>query len=124
MPTLEAVLELGSRRRRLPPPPKVVWASLVNPHLDPARPWLDLLDDETEPRILESVEPGLVVWSSLWPDRPDDVIRFDLEPDGVETGLRWTLLTPTEAPGEGRTGHLRFRLNKLLYGDLRYSYGQ
>ncbi|QWF78351.1 hypothetical protein [Amycolatopsis sp. CA-230715] len=118
------MLELGSRRRRLPPPPKVVWASLVDPHLDPSRPWLDLLGDETEPRILESAEPGLVVWSSLWPSRPDDVIRFDVEPDGVETGLRWTLLTSGEAPDESKLGHLRFRLNKLLYGGLRGSYGQ
>ncbi|GAA1955610.1 hypothetical protein GCM10009754_26650 [Amycolatopsis minnesotensis] len=108
----------------LPPPPKAVWASLVNPHLDPARPWLDLLDDEVAPEIVEAVEPGLVVWSSLWPDRPDDRIRFDLEPDGGGTAVRWTLFTQGAAPGESKLGHLRFRLNKLLYGDLRYSYGQ
>jgi hypothetical protein len=64
------VLELGSRMRTQPAPVGVVWRSLMRPRDPAARQWLDLLDDEEDPRILDSVEPVLVVWSSLWPDRP------------------------------------------------------
>lgn len=116
---------LGSRARRLPAPPHVVWRSLTEPHQAGARPWLRLLDDEVEPRVLEAEEPGLVVWSSLWPRRPDDVVRFELSAvDGGETRLRWTMTTEADPPDAGFIGHARFRLNHLLWSDLRLSYGQ
>ncbi|GLI02211.1 hypothetical protein Pa4123_74890 [Phytohabitans aurantiacus] len=89
-----------------------------------ARQWLDLLDDEVEPRVLESLEATLVVWSSLWPDRPDERIRFDIEPDGPGSRLRWTLLTPGPEPTASKIGHMRFRLNFLVNERLRSSYGQ
>jgi hypothetical protein len=101
-----------------------VWDSLTNPHEPGTRPWLNLLDDEIEPRVLESVRPGKVVWSSLWPSRPNDRIDFELVATGAETSLRFTLLTPDELPDESRTGHLRKRMNHLLFADLRFSYGQ
>jgi hypothetical protein len=63
------VLELGSRTQTQPAPAAVLWLSLTRPRDRAARQWLDLLDDEVDPQILESVEPTLVVWSSLWPDR-------------------------------------------------------
>ena len=62
--------ELGSRARAQPAPPYVVWGSLVDPHQDETRPWLDLLDDEIAPQVMEAVAPTLVRWSSLWPARP------------------------------------------------------
>ena len=34
------------------------------------------------------------------------------------------LVTPGEAPDQSKTGHLRRRLNQLLFADLRFSYGQ
>ncbi|WP_091447549.1 hypothetical protein [Actinokineospora iranica] len=118
------MLELGSRERRQPAPTHVVWESLTEPRRPSARPWLDLLPDETEPNVLDSAHPHLVVWSSLWPDRPDDRIRFDLRPVGQDCGLRWTLTTTGEPPSTSRLGHLRYRLNLLVNDRLRRSYGQ
>jgi hypothetical protein len=43
--------------------------------------WLTLLPNETDPRVLESVRPSLVVWSSLWPSTPEIVIHFDIAAD-------------------------------------------
>ena len=43
---------------------------------------------------------------------------------GSETSLTFTLLTPDDPPDQSTTGHLRYRLNHLLFADLRYSYGQ
>jgi hypothetical protein len=118
------VIELGSRARKLPAPPAVVWSSLVDPHQSGSRPWLVLLPDEVEPRILKARTPRLVIWSSLWPSRPRDQVHLELSDARGETSLRFTLLTPDEPPDESKTGHLRKRLNHLLFADLRFSYGQ
>ncbi|WP_458691380.1 hypothetical protein [Nocardia tengchongensis] len=70
-------------------------------------------------------EPSLVVWSSLWPSRPNDRVRFDLKAtEAGDTLLRFTLLADEPPPDESKAGHLRYRVNKLLFADLRYSYGQ
>src|SRR5436853_5466720 len=114
---------LGQRTDRLPPPPRVVWGSLADPRHPGFRPWLELLDDEVDPVVLESVEPSLVVWSSIWPKTPDQIIRFELSPREGETELTWTLISPEEIDASA-LGHRRFRLNKLLWADLRHSYGQ
>ncbi|MFI7553278.1 hypothetical protein ACIBQ2_26455 [Micromonospora sediminimaris] len=118
------MIELGGRMRSQPAPPRVVWASLIRPRDPRARQWLDLLDDEVDPQILDSLEPRLVVWSSLWADRLDERIRFDIERDGYESRLRWTLLTPGPEPTASKIGHMRFRLNVLINAQLRRSYGQ
>jgi hypothetical protein len=118
------VIELGSRSRSQPAPAHVVWRSLVEPHDPTARQWLDLVEDETTPRIVGSSEPILVVWSSLWPDLPEATIRFDIEPSGQGCHLRWTLLSPGPAPSDSKIGHLRFRLNVIINERLRRSYGQ
>ncbi len=119
-----AVLELGSRLRAQPAPARVVWSSLTRPRDLAARQWLDLLDDEVDPPILESVEPALVVWSTLWPDRPYERTRFDIQPGGQGCQLRWTLLTAGPPPTVSRLGHMRSRLNLLINERLRGSYGQ
>jgi hypothetical protein len=118
------MLEIGSRARKLPAPPAVVWDSLVRPRQPGTREWLDLLADETEPHVLDAERPGRLVWSSLWPSRPRDEVHFELTPVGSETLLRFTLLTPDDLPDDSNVGHLRRRLNQLLFGDLRLSYGQ
>jgi hypothetical protein len=118
--------ELVSRARAQPAPPHILFDSLRDPHSPGARPWLALAPDELEPRVLEQVRPRLLVWSSLWPDRPADLIRFDLEPDAEGSGclLRWTLLTPDPVvPPDSVLGHLRKRLNVLINEKLRLSYG-
>lgn len=122
--TLLDVIEIGSRARKLPAPPSVVWESLVDPHRPGTRPWLNLLSDEQEPRVLAAEKPDRVVWSSLWPSRPNDQVDFELAAVGGETSLKFTLLTPDEPPDQSKTGHLRRRLNHLLFADLRFSYGQ
>lgn len=116
--------ELARRTRNLPAPPHVVWRSLVAPHEEGTRPWLRLLDDEVEPQVLSSVEPREVVWSTLWPSRPDDEVRFRLSEGAGGTDLEFALLTPGEVPDDSTLGHLRRRLNVMLWADLRYSYGQ
>jgi hypothetical protein len=119
------VIEVGTRRRAQPAPPHVVAESLQEPDRDPARPWLRLLADEQRPLVVEVRSPELVMWSSLWPSRPDALVRFDLAPDGGGgTDLRWTLLVAEPAPDASKLGHLRKRLNQLINADLRYSYGQ
>jgi hypothetical protein len=118
------VLEIGSRRRDQAPPPTIVWDALIDPYRPGSRQWLELRSDEVGPRILEAVRPRLVVWSSLWAERADDRIRFDIDEAQGGTSLRWTLLTPVEAPDEKTLGHMRYRLNYLINGQLRYSFGQ
>ena len=118
------MIELGSRKRDQPAPPSVVWEALTEPNRDPSRLWLDLRQDELTPSVLEAVKPALVVWTSLWADRPRDQIRFELERSGAGCSVRWTLETPDDPPDERRLGQLRYRLNFLINGELRYSFGQ
>ncbi|MGN6132508.1 MAG: hypothetical protein ACTHOK_19430 [Nocardioidaceae bacterium] len=92
------VIAYGSRARKLPAPPPIVWDSLTSPQKPGARPWLDLLED--------------------------DQILLELAADETETSLRFTLLTPDERPDDSKTGHIRRRINQLLFADLRFSYGQ
>lgn len=119
-----AVQEYGRRAQRLPPPRAVVWDSLANPYAPRARPWLNLVRDEVPPKVLEKARPERLVWSSLWPDRPRDLIVFELSEDRGETSLQFTLLTPDVLPDQSTTGYLRKRMNYLLFADLRFSYGQ
>ena len=116
--------EAGNRARTQPPPPRVVFEALTEPDRDPRRPWLFLLADEQPPRVLRAEPDRLVVWSSLWPSRPDAEIRFELEPEGAETRLRWILLVEAPLPDASKLGHLRKRLNQLINGDLRSTFGQ
>lgn len=102
----------------------MVCAALSDPRADPVRPWLHLLADEQPPRVLRAEPPHLVVWSSLWPRRPDAVVRFDLTPRGPETLLCWTLLVEAPMPDAALLGHLRKRLNQLINADLRATFGQ
>lgn len=97
---------------------------MVNPRRPNARPWLNLLPDEVDPQILQADAPDLVVWSSLWPSRPNDQVRFELRLVRNDTALTFRLLTPDDPPDASKLGHLRHRLNHLLFADLRYSYGQ
>ncbi|MCI4061905.1 hypothetical protein MRQ36_04720 [Micromonospora sp. R77] len=89
------------------------------------RPWLRLLDDEQRPRLVETAYPNLVVWSSLWPRRPDALVRFELASDGLAgTELCWTLLVDEPLPDPSLLGHLRKRINQLINGNLRDTFGQ
>jgi hypothetical protein len=118
-------MEIASRRRTQPPPPWVVFEALTQPHRDPTRPWLVLLADETEPTVIAASEPDLVVWSTLWPDRPTIQIRFEIDPDdGQGTNLRWRMLTEEPITDEAEIRRLRRRVNELINANLRYTFGQ
>lgn len=124
-PELRSMTEIGSRARTQPPPPHVVFEALTQPDRDPARPWLNARSDEVPPRILESTEPTLVVWSSIWRKLPDARIRFDLTPDGNGgTRLRWTLFAPAPIDDPALVGHLRKRMNLVINAHLRFTFGQ
>ncbi|MBE5451281.1 hypothetical protein D2E64_03040 [Mycobacteroides abscessus] len=123
---LRFMVEIGSRQRHLPAPPQVVFGDLVSPRSVGIRPWLNLLDDEVQPEVVESHAPDCVVWSSLWPRRPDARITFELPTrgPGCGTDLRWTLTVDEPAPDESLTGHMRKRINTLIHANLRHTYGQ
>lgn len=123
---LRCMVELGSRKRNLPAPPHVVFEDLTAPNRSEARPWLHLLDDEVAPVVLESREPAYVVWSSLWPQRSDARITFELPQGGPGGGtdLRWTLTVDEPAPDENMAGHMRKRISTLIHANLRHTYGQ
>jgi hypothetical protein len=120
------VLEAGKRRRNQPAPPIALFQALTEPHRDPQRLWLILLDDETEPTVIESHQPDYVIWSSLWTKRPDARLRFDLPVDaaGEGTNLSWTLTVDDPMPDAPLLGHMRKRVNELINANLRYSFGQ
>lgn len=96
----------------------MVWESLTQPRRPGARRWLNLPEGEVDPQILESHAPHPVVWSSLWPSRPNGQVHFEVSRVDGET-LRFTQLTPDDLPDESKTGHLRRRLSELLFADLR-----
>ena len=116
--------ELGTREKPLPAPAHVVWESLHEPQRPSARAWLHLGRGEVEPRVIEAEEPHVVVWSSLWADRPEDVIRLDVRPDRQGSLLRFTWSSPDLLVEAEDLGWHRHRLNKLFFSDLRSSYGQ
>lgn len=121
---VEGVIEYGHRVRNLPAPPHVVWGDLIEPRMDGVRPWLRLLADEVPPRVIESASPSRVVWSSLWPTRLNDRIVMELLPVGAGTSLRFRLLGEGDPPDVSKAGHIRRRVNHLLFADLRFTYGQ
>jgi hypothetical protein len=115
------VRALRSRSKAQPPPAWAMYEALSDPIADQARrEWLDLRAGELPPQVLRAVFPSLVIWASLWPDRPDDQIRFDIE----DQRLTWTLLGEASDEDEERLDQLRHRLDVLINADLRYSFGQ
>jgi hypothetical protein len=71
-----------------------------------------------EPVVIDASAPSLVVWSSLWPDRPRDRIRFTIDSDGASgSRLKWSLETDEEAPDADRVKDMRHRINQLINGE-------
>jgi hypothetical protein len=118
------VIEIGRRVSKQPAPPHVMFEALTEPNRDPARPWLHLLDDEVWPKMLVTESPSLVVWSSIWQRRPDAVLRFDLSNGSSGTHALWTLSVDEPEPDASLLGHMRKRVNYLIDGSLRMTFGQ
>ena len=118
------MIEIGGRQRTQPAPPAAIFEALTQPNRDPSRPWLLLCADEQPPVVLEAAHPSLVVWSSMWRQRPDALLRFDIAAAGAGSALRWTLTVTEPVPDDALTGHLRRRVNELINASLRYSFGQ
>ena len=114
---------LTRRRKTQPAPPHIVFGALTHPHAAGARPWLFLYDDEREPRVLQHEGPNLVVWSSIWPDRPTDQIVFTIEGGEYDSTLEWCLQSDDDAD-EAHIRRMRRRLDELINRDLRFSFGQ
>ncbi len=102
----------------------MVYEAITEPDRDPMRPWLTLHEDEQRPVVLEAVEPNLVVWSSLWPSRPDARIQFDLTGGPGGTTLHWTLSVDDPAPDDDTIVRMRKRINELINANLRFTFGQ
>lgn len=115
---------IASKKRNQPAPPSAVYDDLVEPHRQPSRPWLHLLDDEVAPTILHSERPTRVIWSSLWTKRADIQVAFDLHPAGNGASVRWTLLAQAPGPDDRQLRHLCQRIGTLINANLRYTYGQ
>ena len=76
------------------------------------------------PQVLESTGTTRVVWSSLWPSRPDDQIVIELRDSDGETELEFSLQAAGDPPDTDTTSQIRHRVRHLLFADLRESYGQ
>jgi hypothetical protein len=116
--------ELRSRRRNQPAPPWAVFEDLCDPHRQPARPWLELRDDEVEPTVLDSRRAEYVVWSTLWSQRPDASVRFELTAVRGETDLRWIVFVEEPEPDTEFAHHMQHRIGELINANLRHTYGQ
>jgi len=118
------MIECGRRRKSLPPPQRFLWQDLYAPRLDGSRVWLKLRPGEQMPAVLSAVEPTRVVWSSLWIDRPDDQVVLTVEAERDSSILEFVWLTPTTPPPVSIATSRAKRLSALLFGELRYTYGQ
>jgi len=117
------IVELSRRGKSQAPPPWVVWEALCDPWRDEDREWFDACPGEVAPTILDRERPRLVVWSSIWADRAEFRIRFDLEADGGGSFVTWTLFGPDDIE-EDDVRHRRYRLNQLINGHLRDAFDQ
>src|SRR4051794_9873592 len=91
---MESLTELGRRSKGQAPPPWVIWEALCDPWRSKGREWFDLCQGELAPRLLDSRKPDLLVWSSIWEDRPELMIRFEIARAGAGSAVTWTLLGP------------------------------
>jgi hypothetical protein len=87
------------------------------------RAWVRLYPGEVAPCLVSGDRPITLVWSSLWPDRPDDLVEFTLRPHGMGTRVE-VVMTGAEEPQPEQASYFRRRLGELVYGELRLAYDQ
>jgi hypothetical protein len=107
--------------KSLPAPVRIVRDNLIAPESG-SRAWLSLGSDETQPRVLAASDES-VVWSSLWLNRPNDEIRFELAAKNSECLLAWELFVDAPEPEDSEAQAMASRVNKIVNNDLRRSFG-
>jgi hypothetical protein len=114
----DGFIELARRRKSQAPPPWVVCEALCDPFPE-YRQWFDLRADEVAPTILEhDRQPHRVVWSSIWVERPELRIEFEIDGGGSGCTVTWVLRGPTMLGAE-ELKPLRYRLNQLINDRMR-----
>ncbi len=83
-------------------------------------PWFAPRPDEQSPEIIQAVEPTRVVWGSIWPDRPDLRVVFEIEAQAsYGCVVTWILYGPTDTLDADDLERRRYRMNQLINGILR-----
>jgi hypothetical protein len=118
------MITIMSASRAQAPPANVIFESLTDPNHEGSRIWLNVRNDELWPSILEAVEASRATWSSIWPERPDARIQFDIRKAGSGTMLRWSITVAPPEPDEILAERMTKRINQIINRDLRKSFGQ
>jgi hypothetical protein len=119
----EPLVELARKRRAQDAPPWVVWEDLSDPFHKPLGGWFDLQSNEIAPVVVEGEKPGSLTWSSIWPDKPELRIRFEIGPHGEGSMVTLVLLGPEDGRDPDDEERRRYRLSQLINGRLRAKYG-
>jgi hypothetical protein len=80
--------------------------------------WVQLERGEMLPTVVDAVDGRRIVWSSMWPVRPDDTIEFELSRAARGTAVRYRWFTDSP-PDERDVNTTRQRLNRNIGGCLR-----
>ncbi len=64
-----------------------------------------------------------MVWASIWEDRPELRIRFEIATSGAGSAVTWTLLSP-ELLSDNEIKRRRYRIDQLINGQLRETFDQ
>ncbi len=118
------MVEVIHRRKSQTPPPWVVWEALTSLEADASSDWLHLADGEIPPTVIAANRPDVVMWSTLWPDHEQVVIALDIVPKGDGSDLTWTILAPPGTIDDTEAKRLRYRMDTLINGKSRRSFGQ
>jgi hypothetical protein len=86
--------------------------------------WFVVQAGEVMPRVLSSVKPRTVEWSSIWEDHSDLRIRFEIEPSGSGSFVTWRLFGRPQQLEPDDVKRRRYRLNQLINGQLRAYFDQ
>jgi len=107
-------VKIAQGRSRQAPPPGILFDVLRDLLGDQRWRWLVIADDEQTPVVIEVPEPTEVWWSSLWPAWPELRVRFQIEPDGMGSTVRWSVLAPAQTLNADETEACRYRISYLM----------
>ena len=64
-----------------------------------------------------------MAWSSIWEERPELRIRFEIATGGAGSAVTWTLLGPDRL-SDDEVKRRRYRIDQLINGQLRETFDQ